>query len=237
MLKREFSSYKEMLRQLAKDYKWLIIAGLVLFLPSIIIYAAKPTILPYCPINQLCSAYSTPWGAFTSIFIYDSWTNIFAFVIFFIFLWAMEVFARGYVRPRRANFAAIFMYVAGILAGLIEIAHNHNIVSFGPSSVVYAFIGIVVSLSLINILLPNWERGKDEITKIEDKTYFIINLIVFLFFFVWIFFDPASFISKAPNVNYAVHGIAFLIGFVGTFVRAVILRIKHMPQPKYVLGR
>ena len=48
MLKREFSSYRGMLRQLVKDYKWLIIAGLILFLPSIMIYAAKPTILPYC---------------------------------------------------------------------------------------------------------------------------------------------------------------------------------------------
>ncbi|MCW1294889.1 MAG: hypothetical protein OH338_01160 [Candidatus Parvarchaeota archaeon] len=237
MLKREFSSYRGMLRELVKDYKWLIIAGLILFLPSIMIYAAKPTILPYCPVKELCSAYSTPWGAFTSIFIYDSWTNIFAFVIFFVFLWAIEIFARDYVRPRRANFAAIFMYVAGISASLIEIAYNRNIISFGPSGVVYGFIGIVVSLSLINILLPNWERGKDYITKIEDKTYFIINLIVFLFFFVWIFFYPASFISKSQGVNYAVHGIAFIIGFLGTFVRAVILRIKNLPQPKYVLEK
>ncbi|MCW1299326.1 MAG: hypothetical protein QXD02_03340, partial [Candidatus Parvarchaeum sp.] len=103
--------------------------------------------------------------------------------------------------------------------------------------VVYGFICIVVSLSLINILPPNWERGKDYITKIEDKTYFIINLIVFLFFFVWIFFYPASFISKSQGVNYAVHGIAFIIGFLGTFVRAVILRIKNLPQPKYVLEK
>ena len=237
MLKREFSSYRGMLRELVKDYKWLIIAGLILFLPSIMIYAAKPTILPYCPVKELCSAYSTPWGAFTSIFIYDSWTNIFAFVIFFVFLWATEIFARDYVRPRRANFAAIFMYVAGISASLIEIAYNHNIISFGPSGVVYGFIGIVVSLSLINILLPNWERGKDNITKIEDKAYFIINLIVFLFFFVWIFFYPASFISKSQGVNYAVHGIAFIIGFLGTFVRAVIIKIKRIPQPKYVLEK
>ncbi|MCL4397391.1 rhomboid family intramembrane serine protease [Candidatus Parvarchaeota archaeon] len=237
MLKEEFSSNKGMLRQLVKDYKWLIIAGLVLFLPSIMIYAAKPTILPYCPVKELCSAYSTPWGAFTSIFIYDSWTNIFAFAVFFVFLWAMEIFARDYVRPRRANFTAIFMYVAGISANLIDIAYKHNVISFGPSGVVYAFIGIVVSLSLINILLPNWERGKNDITKIEDKTYVIINLIVFVFFFLWIFFYPASFISKSQGVNYAVHGIAFLIGFVGTFARAVVLRIKHMPQPKYVLEK
>ena len=38
MLKREFSSYRGMLRELVKDYKWLIIAGLILFLPSIMIY-------------------------------------------------------------------------------------------------------------------------------------------------------------------------------------------------------
>ncbi|MGC8533791.1 MAG: hypothetical protein ACP5MV_04170 [Candidatus Parvarchaeum sp.] len=237
MLKREFSSYHGIYKQAIKDYKWLIIAGLVLFLPSIIIYSIKPTALPYCPVEQLCSSYSTPLGAFTSIFIYDSWTNILAFVVFFVFLWAIEIFARDYVRPRRANFAAVFMYVSGISANLIEIAYNHNIISFGPSGVVYAFIGIIVSFSVINILLPNWERGKDSITKIEDKGYVLINLIVFVFFFLWIFFSPGSFISKAPNVNYAVHGIAFTIGFVGTFVRAIILRIRDMPEPKYMLRK
>lgn len=237
MLKREFASNKSMLRQLVKDYKWLIVAGLILFLPSIVIFAVKPTVLPYCPIKELCSFYPNLLGVFTSIFIYDSWTNIFAFAIFFVFLWGIELFARDYVRPRRADFAAVFMYVAGISANIIDIAYNHNIISFGPSGVVYGFTGIVVSLSLINILLPNWEQGKGPITKIENKAYLIINLIVFLFFFVWIFFYPGSFISKSQGVNYEVHGVAFLIGFVGTFLRAIILRIRNMPQPRYVIDK
>ncbi len=236
MLKKGSYSYKESYKQFIKTYKWLIIAGLILFLPSIVIYSIKPTVLPYCPISQLCSAYSNPLGSFTSIFIYDSWTNMLAFVIFFAFLWGIEVFARDYVKARRVKFAAVFMYVGGISANFIDIAYKHNVISYGPSGVVYAFIGIVISLSLINILLPNWERGKDEIIKIRDRGYVAINIMVFVFFFLWIFFYPGSFISKAPNVNYAVHGIAFIIGFVGTFIRAVVLRIKNMPIKRYRLN-
>ncbi len=231
----ELNSYKELYKGFIKNYKWLIIAALILFLPSIIIYSIKPTVLPYCPIKELCSSYSNPLGSFTSIFIYDSWTNVFAFAIFFVFLWSIEVFARDYVKIRRAKFAAVFMYIGGISANLIDIAYQHNVISYGPSGVVYAFMGIVVSLSLINILLPNWERGKDKIAEVIDKSYVVINLMVFLFFFLWIFFYPGSFISKAPNVNYTVHGIAFIIGFVGTFIRAVVLRIKNMPLKRYRL--
>ena len=159
-----------------------------------------------------------------------------AFVIFFAFLWGIEAFARDYVKPRRVKFAAVFMYVGGISANLIGIAYKHNVISYGPSGVVYAFMGIVISLSLINILLPNWERWKDEITRILIATYPLSNILVFVFFFLWIIFYPGSFISKGPGVNYAVHGIAFIIGFVGTFIRAVVLRIKNMPIKRYRLN-
>ena len=117
-----------------------------------------------------------------------------AFVIFFAFLWGIEAFARDYVKPRRVKFAAVFMYVGGISANLIGIAYNHNVISYGPSGVVYAFIGIVISLSLINILLPNWERWKDEITRIRAGD--MLRLIYwFLYFssFGYFFIPGASY--------------------------------------------
>ncbi len=204
------------------DYKWLIIAGVILFLPGMIFFILHPYKVPVCPVNFLCAGHSTLFGAVTSVFLFDSVSNIFVFAGYLVVFWAVNLMLSRNIRQKRDKFAALSMFAAGITANIIDIIIAPGVISYGSSGVVYAFTGIVLGFIILNLFLSPMPLSFSVFTKRkkhkEEFFYFLSNLCLLLIILSFIFLDTGNFLSKAPGINVPVHGISLLLGLIAVVI-------------------
>ena len=114
------------------------------------------------------------------------------------------------------------MYVSGILPNVLYLALRPNVQFYGPSGVVYAFLGVVLGLSIFN-LFPSEMSGlnrhavKAYYQNLRNLALAMLSALVFVFVFGFLLLDPAVFFSTAPNANVFAHGLGFLVGFASAY--------------------
>ena len=215
-----FKSYKFI------GYLWVIIAGAALFLPNYLL-------IPYlhsnksCPLLPFCNSVSTPWGAFTSLFIFDGWTNLYAFIIWFSFLFLLTVFMSQALFKVYTKTIALALFPISIISNGIVIVvnaiHGLTLPDYGASTFVYVFLGLLFGLSASITIF-----GLDKHS--WNNAVFLVNIAFLCIISVFVLFLSSVIFSIAPHIDYIVHEIAFLLGtiFMLVYSKLVIFRKRYL---------
>lgn len=107
------------------------------------------------------------------------------------------------------------MYASAIFVNLVYIAIAPSGSSFYGPSAVYGLAAILLAFNIINLILL---RG----SLTQNEKY--ANIIVFIIMMIWLYFNKHSFVSVLPGVPMQIHGIVFIIGFVGTIIYGIITK-------------
>ena len=96
-------------------YLWVVLVGAALFLPIYLL-------IPYlhfnnsCPLSTFCSSVSTPWGTFTSLFIFDGWANLQVFIMWFAFFFLITIFMSAGLVKAYTRFIALALFLISIIS-------------------------------------------------------------------------------------------------------------------------
>jgi hypothetical protein len=222
---------KKTLTEFILDYKWLIIGGLILFVPSLILLKFFPVNPNGCTINGFCLTLSSLWGAVTSIFIFDSWINIPVFItLLLIFVFIEYVLPKETIK-KQARYSSALMYLTGIAANLVYIILAPTKLSQGPSGVIEGLYGIIFGLTFVNILINPIFKFKlsyfnPRNHKRNEFLYYSANITVLLVILISIESNTYGFLGAGPGINSAVHGIAFILGLVSAIVLGYIEKFR-----------
>ena len=207
-----------------KQYSILLLAGFVLFVPSIFFPPVNPPtpILSACNYTEFCSNIATPWGALTSVFMFDGWNNASFFVELGVMFLATNFVYSEHETRGRCKYAFLSMFVCGILPNVILLAIRPNWTIYGSSGVIYSFLGIVMGLSFFNMLPPTFKgltvgRLKAYYSSSRSLALLSLNAIVFVSLFFFLFTNADLFFSSGPNVNVFAHALGFGFGFFSTY--------------------
>ena len=207
-----------LLREGLARLPWLVVIGLsgaVLFVPSTFLPPLSPKvpILQTCQYTELCSTRASPWGIVTGLFLYDGWNNADLYLqLLVIFGFANFVLAPDEIR-RRSIFTILASFGSAIVSAALWLGFEPASQSFGPSAVVYAFIGVVFGTCIFNIV----PRGRtlNELRKYYSatraKVLLVMNAFMVSFIACFLAFYPAAFLSVGPHVNVFEHGVSFLL--------------------------
>lgn len=203
------------------DYKALLAAGSVLFGPSALLSLIPPnlTSLGICS-TMLCTHGSTMWGIVTSVFLYDSWTNIPSYFAILIVYAQFSDQLDPIERRRRAKFAAAAMFGAAFVANAFWVHFLPSTYSWGPSGVVYGLWGVMLAYTLFDGM-PKSPKGLDPRRwydgKKERKAAFG-SLAMFAATTVMLTTETSVFLSAGPGINVFVHGVSFMGGYFAAHV-------------------
>ena len=193
------------------------LAGLILFMPSLYL----PPLTPFMPILQtcnhtnLCSSSSTPWGVVTSIFLFDGWNNAGLYLQLLIIFGISNFILPANDVKRRSIFAISVIYASAVVSAILWLLLRPESESFGPSAVVYAFIGVTLGMSVFNAI-PRGKTLKDfrgYYSNFATKALSILNILLLGLVLAFILLSPNVFLSVGPNVNVFEHGVSFLMAF------------------------
>jgi membrane associated rhomboid family serine protease len=173
-----------------------------------------------CKATLLCSARISPWGVVTSLFIYDSWTNLVSYGVLSAFFVVTHFLLSREERLRREVFFAIVMYAVAIVGNLIGIFLAPTNGTYGPSGALYAFWGLVSGFALFNGLSVDPERKRLRLfsKNIATRAWAAVNLFTTVCFVLYLGLDTSQFLSAGLGVNVFAHGIGFLGGLFSTYV-------------------
>lgn len=194
----------------------LLVVGLFYFLVCVYVTEFIPNLSRYYLSPK------TPIGIFTSLFVYDGWTNIVVFMGVGIFYYISNLYVPEENQMKRTWSITLAIFSAAILANYLWLFTDPSKPSIGQSGVVYALIGVMMIFALHNVFTLNkdslkyiWKslktRHKAHLNKLELSA--VMSIPVFAIFFYQIVSSPSVFLSKGTNINYFVHGVSFLLAF------------------------
>lgn len=204
-----------MLGILGRKYP-LLVVGLLYFLICVYVTEFVPNLSAYYLSPK------TPIGIFTSLFVYDGWTNIVVFVGAGTFYYISNLYVPEEKEMMRTWSITLAIFSAAILANYLWLFTDPSKPSIGQSGVVYALIGVMMIFALHNIftlrkdsLMYIWKSLKSgrkaHLNKLELSA--VVSIPIFAVFFYQIVSSPSVFLSKGANINYFVHGLSFLLAF------------------------
>ncbi len=193
-------------------YFWIVLIGLVLFLPN---YLSIPylNLNKSCPLYPFCSSISTPWGAFTSLFVFDGWTNLYAFILWFMFLLLITVSMSADLVEKYTKFIVMALFPLSIFSnavGWVILAVQGLATPYaGASTFTYVFLGLLFGLST-PVLIQNFR--KMGLKNLVTNPVFLINLV---FVITAVYYIASTLLTSfsIPHTDY-VHEVSFLIGVV-----------------------
>ena len=183
----------------------------------------------------LYNSLSSPWGAVTSIFIYDGWQNAFSyFFLVFLALCSNAAYLRDR-RTRRFQVMIASAFLGAIVGNFVQLilwtATFPTGYSLGQSGVVYAFWGSFSCFLLFDVIftianLIQKGRNKRPIAgapvfhgRLRRRlTSTIVLLIAFTLTVGYLVLDPSGFFSAGPGVDSGLHALAYIFGVITTFV-------------------
>jgi len=196
---------------------------------GVIFFLTGYLVIKYAPdVSILYNSSGTPWGIFTSVFIYDGPGNVVYFTILFLFFFVENITYDQSVRLWRSLLTIGVSLSSALVANVFDLilftANSSNARSYGQSGVIYAFWGIIFILSML-YLFDHFKSFKQIMKKVNGttikvwptkKSLLIISClfatIIFSYTLFYISVYPRRFLSAAPDVNYFVHIISFIAG-------------------------
>lgn len=208
--------------RLLRDYRALFIAGAVLFGPSLVLGLVPlgPLASADCKVSMLCTHGTTPWGVVFSVFLYDSWTNIPAYLMILVTYVAFSDRVDSAERRRRARFGSMAAFFAAMIANILWMHFLPLTYSWGPSGVVYALWGLLLAFTLFDGM-PRNPKNLDPRTwyaSRQERGSAMGNLMVFSVTAIMLVSGPSVFLSSGPGVNVFAHGVSFLGGYFSAHV-------------------
>ena len=205
-----------LLREGLARLPWLVaigLAGAFLFVPSVFLPPLSPKvpILQTCQYTNLCSTWASPWGIVTGFFLNDGWNNA-GLYLQLLLIFGLANFALTADEIRKRSIFAIFAnFGSAIISAALWLGFRPASESFGPSAVVYAFIGVVFGTCIFNVV-PHG-RTLNELGSYYSapraKVLLIMNAFMAVFIAGFLAFYPAAFLSVGPHVNNFEHGVRF----------------------------
>jgi hypothetical protein len=203
--------------ELLLDYKYLMVAGAVLFGTSLVL-PLVPTgfgASAFCNATMLCTHGTTPWGTVTSVFLYDGWSNILLYFIILVMYIAFSDRVDSGERRRRARFGSVAIFGVATIANALWLHFVPMAYSWGSSGVVYALWGFLLAFTLFDGMPRNpksldprtWYASK------QERGSAMGNLMVFSMTAIMLVSGPSAFLSSGPGVNVFAHGVSFLGGY------------------------
>lgn len=204
------------------DYRLLLLEGVIIFGVSVFLpqITLSSEAIQACQKTMLCTNGHTPWGAFTSLFLYDSWENVPAYLAIVLLFIVSSLQVESTERRNRSWFLLAGSFASAVIANFLWMALRPDTYSFGPSGIVYALWGMLFGFTLFDGFVKclvawiqkNWPKNKKELY------YAIFNIFVFSIILGLLFLFPAGFLSVQNGVNVFAHGISFYSAFVITLV-------------------
>ena len=182
---------------------------------------------------SLANSVDTPWGIVTSNFVFDGLPNMYAMLLFLLFLYLSSISFKLKVRKVRYISTIVSMFLGGVFANFLwfyeMLKSGNTVTSAGQSGVVYAFWGACFSLFLIDTLiiiiiiiigkgvkLIRKNPSQIEVLKSSRKKLrwmgAISSVLVSISVLADLYDGQKAFFSESPHVNYFVHIAAFFIG-------------------------
>lgn len=200
-----------------RDYKAFLAVGGVLLLAALLSLFMPGT--TGCVAYRLCSSGGTPWGVFTSIFVYDGWQNE---AVFYLLAFAYLPFSRHLSsedRRSRSRYMAVAAFAAAVLSNGIWTALKPLSVSYGQSGVVYAAWGSLVAFCLVDAF-PRGVTGGSWVPKYldrEERGAALANLAMVAATVGAVVWSPGIFLGEGLGVNAFVHAVGFLCGYLAAY--------------------
>lgn len=195
----------------------LVTVGCIFFIVGLV------TIDCFPDVSSLSASLNTPWGVFTSNFVYDGFGNVFWYFWYAIPITFAGVFYDPSSQRRRLDIIIEIMFISGILANVVYFAdlyaHSDTGNSYGQSGVGYGLIGSAAVFALFD-LLNIWKRfRKVKIARLRlnsNVSRVIISGMSALFVLTTVVVtyvnSPSVFWAEGPKTNVLVHVVSFLIG-------------------------
>lgn len=178
---------------------------------------------------SLANSVNTPWGIITSNFVFDGIQNMYAMLLFLVFLYLSNISFVLKLRKARYISTIVSMFFGGFFANFLwfndMLKVGSTITSAGQSGVVYAFWGACFSLFLFDTLIIVIGKGikltgkspsNIEILKSSIKKFRWAGGSFSVFFSITVLADlydgQKAFFTELPHINYFVHIAAFFSG-------------------------
>lgn len=199
------------------DYKAFLAVGAVLLLPAVLSLFMPGT--SGCSALSLCSSGDTPWGIFTSIFVYDGWQNAAVFYLLALAYLPFSSHLGSTVRRNRSVFMAVAAFAAAIISNGIWTALRPLSVSYGQSGVVYAAWGSLVAFCVADAFPrgATWRSWGPKYLGREERGAVLANLAMVAATVGAVVWSPGIFLGEAPGVNAFVHAVGFLCGYLAVY--------------------
>ncbi|HXW36514.1 MAG TPA: hypothetical protein VEJ36_01225 [Nitrososphaerales archaeon] len=196
-----------------KDYSPLLLAELSILLPGLILppLASQVPLSQVCRTINLCAGSASPWGVITSIFLYDDWSNFVLLALTLIIFISVHSILPGHEKRRRATYCAAAMFACAITANTMFILVYPHLDSFGPSGVMYAFLGGLIGFAVLNMIHATRGTGYEGSTD-RRRSAMMLNGVIVVLVPLFFFFDPTGFLSASMHANAFVHGISLVGG-------------------------
>jgi hypothetical protein len=200
---------------------------------------------------SLANSVNTPWGIITSNFVFDGIQNMYAMLLFLVFLYLSNISFVLKLRKARYISTIVSMFFGGFFANFLwfndMLKVGSTITSAGQSGVVYAFWGACFSLVLFDTLIILIGKGvklirkkpsQIEVLKSSRKKLrwmgAISSVLVSISVLADLYDGQKAFFSESPHINYFVHTAAFFSGMaISAFVYLLMfirLSIKIRPD-------
>jgi hypothetical protein len=223
----------ESLQRMKSDFKPVFLAFGSVIAASILIYVNS---FVFPGLNTILMASGqTPWGIFTSLFVYYGSDHLLynvAGILIFSFLFILTNFFLGSERKPRSIFLPIVVFLTAILSNLFWVIVLPYTPNSGASGVAFALQGVFLGFCLLNCLaLKNAVKEKGSRQKNLLFKSSLVNLTLLAMFIIWTQVQPNKFL----NIAYGVNILVYLIAFVGSFgltllwnpLRRTYLKIKQ----------
>jgi hypothetical protein len=194
-----------------RDFFPVILAGLLLFAPCIafLSYVEPSRISLLCETSLMCASMTTPWGALTSISLFDGTQNLVTFIVCATMFVRLNLDVSRQERAKRSMFFLVSGFGIAIAANVVWMLANPTGFSYGQSGVVYSLMGTIAALAC-NMGLP-----KNHFDKSSPKSILqLATSVAVMIFVVLLMLTPLrQLMFTGPGLNAFVHEFTFLASF------------------------
>ena len=173
------------------------------------------------PAQVLANLATRPWGAFVSVFVFDSWGTA-GGLVGVVVLFTPLLF--GVPRAQRARLSAFFLaasVIVGVTANVLwtDLYNDTGFIGSGSSSIAFAAQAIIFTLSIFGLV--SLVRGRSLSYDPETRAmrqFFTVVYITLILSTLYLVLVLQPIFTPTTLYNWRVHEIGFIMGIGATFL-------------------
>lgn len=199
------------------DFVPILVAGLLLYLPCLAFppLSNGSLISSLCQVTRMCTNVSTPWGAVTSLSLFDGTDNLATFLVCGMMFIRINIEEPSRERAKRSLFFLITSFASAITANFVWMLLNPSSWSYGQSGVIYSFMATLLAFMCYKGLPRSGFRNL-KLDSRKSALYLVLS-IASIVVVILLFTTPLkSAMFYGQDLNAFVHEVAFLMTFLLT---------------------